>query len=31
VISGWSNPAVNLCATLLLRIGALRSEGLEPT
>ena len=31
VISGWSNPAVNLWATLLLRIGALRSDGLEPT
>ena len=31
VISGWSNPVVNLFATFLLRIGALREEGLEPT
>jgi hypothetical protein len=31
VISGWSNPLVNLCATFLLRVGALREEGLEPT
>jgi Lipid desaturase domain len=31
VISGWSNPVVNLFATFLLRIGALRPEGLEPT
>ena len=31
VINGWSNPLVNLCTTLLLRSGALRSEGLEPT
>ena len=31
VISGWSNPFVNLFVTFLLRIGALREEGLEPT
>jgi hypothetical protein len=31
VISGWSNPVVNVCATLLLRLGVLRSDGLEPT
>ena len=31
VISGWSNPVVNLCAMFLLRIGALRDDGLEPT
>ena len=31
VINGWSNPVVNLCASFLLRIGALKTEGLEPT
>ena len=31
VISGWSNPVVNVATSFLLRVGALRSEGLEPT
>ena len=32
-VISWMIPTLqsNLCATLLLRIGALRSEGLEPT
>ena len=30
-INGWSNPLVNLWAKALLRMGILRSEGLEPT
>jgi hypothetical protein len=31
VISGWSNPLVNLCTKFLLWIDAINSEGLEPT
>lgn len=31
VISGWSNPLVNLCAHTLLRLGVMRKEGLEPS
>jgi hypothetical protein len=31
VINGWSNPLVNLCATTLLRMRVLQSDGLEPT
>ena len=31
VINGWSNPVVNLCATTLLRMRVLQSDGLEPT
>ena len=31
VISGWSNPVVNLCVSTLLRLRVLREEGLEPT
>jgi len=30
VVNGWSNPLVNLCASVLLRSGALSKEGLEP-
>jgi len=30
VINGWSNPLVNLCASLLLRSGVLHKDGLEP-
>jgi hypothetical protein len=31
VINGWSNPLVNLCAAILLRLRVLHSDGLEPT
>jgi hypothetical protein len=31
VISGWSNPLVNVYARFLLKMGAIRPEGLEPT
>jgi len=30
VVNGWSNPLVNLCASVLLRSGALGKDGLEP-
>jgi hypothetical protein len=31
VINGWSNPVVNICASSLLRLGWMHSDGLEPT
>lgn len=31
VVSGWSNPVVNVCVRNLLRFGVLREDGLEPT
>ena len=31
VISGWSNPVVNVCVRTLLKMRLLREEGLEPT